>query len=311
MKRLIAYRLLQALLVAFVVGLLTFLMVRMLPGDLAYRIAAGRYGYDMVSAAAAEAVRQELGLDKAGIIVFFHWLWDLIRLDLGYSLVSGELVRDALLHELGHTLKLACTALLLSIAMGPSLGIWAGLRPGGPVDRLVLAGSIVLRSIPQFAIGAILIVIFSVKLGWLPAAGHGHFADQILPALTLALGMAALSSRIARDATIKVCNSEYYQFGRTKGLPEIQVFLRHGLRNISVPIVTYLGMQFVYLIEGVVVVETLFAWPGIGHALVHAIFGRDVPMVQGTALVMGLMFVVLNALVDVLNRVLDPRRAVS
>ncbi len=311
MKRAIAYRILQAFLVALVVGVLTFLMVRMLPGDLAYRIAAGRYGYDMVSTAAAEAVRHELGLDRSGLLVFIQWFWDMIRFDLGYSLVTGELVRDTLLHELGHSIDLAFTALVLSMCLGPPLGMVAGIRPGGLVDRVVLAASVVLRSIPQFAIGAVLILLFSVKLGWLPAAGHGQFADKILPALTLALGMAALSSRIARDATIRVRSSEYYQFGRTKGLAEWQVFFRHGLRNISVPVVTYLGMQFVYLIEGVVVVESLFAWPGIGHGLVHAIFGRDVPMVQGAALVMGLMFVGLNTLVDVINRVLDPRRVTA
>ena len=131
------------------------------------------------------------------------------------------------------------------------------------------------------------------------------------PCTTLALcalGLAAVSNRVARDAMVAVARSPYYAFGRTKGLSEWQVFTRHGLRNVAVPIVTYLGVQFVYLVEGVVVVETLFAWPGIGHALVHAIFGRDVPMIQGTALVMGLMFVALNALVDLFCHGVDPRR---
>ncbi|MBM9537674.1 ABC transporter permease [Desulfobulbus alkaliphilus] len=306
----IGYRVFQAFLVAFLVGLGTFIMVRVLPGDLAYRIAAGRYGYDLVDSVAAEAVRLELGLDGSPILAFLSWFWDLIRFDLGYSLVTGELVRDAIFHELGHSVDLAATALILSLFIGPPLGLLAGFRPGSIIDRLVLASSVVFRSIPHFAIGLVLIMIFSIQAGLLPVAGHGHPLSRVLPALTLALGLAAVSSRIARDAMIKVRESDYYLFGRTKGLSESQVFFRHGLRNVSVPIITYLGMQFVYLIEGVVVVETLFAWPGIGHSLVHAIVARDIPMIQGTAFVMGLMFVFLNALVDFLNRLVDPRERV-
>ncbi|BCQ39217.1 hypothetical protein ERHA54_18200 [Erwinia rhapontici] len=157
-------------------------------------------------------------------------------------------------------------------------------------------------------LGLILVVIFALNLGLLPAAGYGDVQHVLLPALTLALGLAAVSSRVARNAMRQVTDSAWYQFGRTKGLKEGTLFWRHGLRNVSVPLVTYLSVQFIYLIEGVIVVETLFAWPGIGHALVHAIFARDVPMIQGTALVMGLMFVLLNALSDGLCYWLDPRR---
>jgi peptide/nickel transport system permease protein len=147
-----------------------------------------------------------------------------------------------------------------------------------------------------------------VQLAALPAAGHGASSNLVLPALTLALPLAALLCRVTRDAMASVGASAYYSFARTKGLSERQVLLRHGVRNVGVPVVAYLGVQMVLLVEGVIVVETLFAWPGIGHALVHAIFGRDVPMIQGTALAMGLMFVVFNALVDLACRMIDPRR---
>ncbi|MGF7158769.1 ABC-type dipeptide/oligopeptide/nickel transport system permease component [Rhodoligotrophos appendicifer] len=176
------------------------------------------------------------------------------------------------------------------------------------LDRGLLLVSTGIRALPHFVVGLLLIILFAAHLGLLPAAGHGRQEHMILPALTLALGLASVSSRVARDAMVGVAGSAYYSFGRTKGLSEAQMFRRHGLRNVSVPIVTYLGIQFVYLVEGVVVVETLFAWPGIGHALVHAIFARDVPMIQGTALVMGLMFVTLNALIDLACYWLDPRR---
>jgi len=306
--RVLLPRLFQAGLVAWLVGTLTFVLTRTLPGDMAYRIAAGRYGHDMVNSAAAESVRAELALDQPALLAYLHWLGDLLRFDLGNSLVSGEPVIHELSHQLGHSLGLAMVAVLLSLLLGPPLGLAAGLRPGGWWDRISEGLASLLRALPPFALGLLLILLFSVSLGWLPAAGHGRAVHFVLPALTLALALAAVSSRVARNAMVEVSGSAYYAFSRTKGLGERLSFLRHGLRNAAVPIVAYLGVQFVYLIEGVVVVETLFAWPGIGHALVHAIVARDVPMIQGTALVMGLMFVALNTLVDLLCHGLDPRR---
>ncbi|MCE8016951.1 ABC transporter permease [Halomonas sp. MCCC 1A17488] len=308
MGGLLLQRLFQAGLVAWMVGTLTFVLTRSLPGDMAYRIAAGRYGHDMVNTSAAEAVRAELALDQPALGAYFGWLWDLVQFDLGRSLVSGEPVVAELWHQLGHSLGLAAMAVLLSLLLGPPLGLLAGLKPNGTLDRVSEVAASVLRALPPFAVGLVLILTFSVTLGWLPAAGHGRFAHGILPALTLALALAAISSRVARNAMADVSQSAYYAFSRTKGLGERLSFLRHGLRNAAVPVIAYLGVQFVYLIEGVVVVETLFAWPGIGHALVHAIVARDVPMIQGTALVMGLMFVALNTVVDLLCHWLDPRR---
>jgi peptide/nickel transport system permease protein len=308
MTRVLTFRLLQAVMVAVLIGALTFLLMSLLPGDAAYRIAAGRYGYDMVNSAAAEAVRAELNLDQPILWRFVAWLGDLLTLDLGHSLVSGKPVIETVAHELGSSVRLAIGAVVVSVLMGPPLGIVAGLRPGSILDRSLLVLTTATRAIPHFVLGVILVLGFAVSLGLLPSAGHGTFAHTVLPTLTLALGLAAVSSRVARDATAGVASSTYYAFGRLKGLASVSVFTRHGLRNIGVPVVTYLGVQLVYLIEGVVVVETLFAWPGIGHGLVHAIVQRDVPMVQGTALAMGLMFVMLNTLVDLANHLIDPRR---
>ncbi|MBB4955218.1 peptide/nickel transport system permease protein [Agrobacterium vitis] len=304
----IFHRLVQAVMVALLVGLLTFVMTRSLPGDLAYRIAAGRYGFDVVDSAAAAKVAAELDLHQSALTALGQWMLDLVRFDLGTSLVTGAPVIDEIRHQLGHTVKLSLAALLLSLLIGPPLGILAGLRPGGWLDNGLMLVSTAFRALPQFVVGLGLIIIFGLTLNLLPAAGHDHGGHLILPALTLALGLAAVSNRVARDAMLAVSRAPYYTFARTKGLSEWQVFSRHGLRNVAVPILTYLGIQFVYLIEGVVVVETLFAWPGIGHSLVHSIFGRDVPMIQGTALVMGLTFVALNAVVDVLCHLIDPRR---
>ncbi|WP_246053640.1 ABC transporter permease [Paracoccus hibiscisoli] len=305
--RALGYRAAQAGVVAFLVGVLTFLMMQALPGDMAFRIAAGRYGYDMVTADAAAAVRAELGLDRPAWAAFMVWLGDLGRLDLGVSVISGRPVWDEIRHQMGASLHLAGAALLLSALIGPPLGILAGLRAGGWLDRGLLVLSSGLRAVPQFLMGLILIVLVSIQLSWLPAAGHGRAEHIILPALTLALGLAAVSARMARDAMAGVAARPFYAFGRWKGLSEGQMLRRHGLRNIGVAMVTFLSLQFVMLVEGVVVVESIFGWPGIGHALVHAIFGRDVPMVQGTALLLGLGFVALNALTDLLTRLIDPR----
>ena len=146
-----------------------------------------------------------------------------------------------------------------------------------------------------------------MRFKWLPAAGYGSWQHFILPALTLALGLSAVSVRVSRNAMVEVKRAEYYQFSRLKGLNERLSFIRHGLRNVAIPILAYHSVQLIYLIEGVVIVESLFAWPGSGHALVHAVIARDVPMIQGTALIMGGIFVLLNMTVDMLSAWIDPR----
>ncbi|MBP2562044.1 peptide/nickel transport system permease protein [Neorhizobium galegae] len=307
MKNFFLSRLLQASIVAVVVGAVCFALMRALPGDAAMRIAAGRYGPDARIADAAEKVRLELGLDRPIAAQFLEWIGSLLRLDLGHSLVTGRAVAHELQVQLGASVWLAATALLISLLIGPLVGLISGLKPGGAADRSGLAGAVVFRAIPPFVLGLILMLIFSRQLGWLPPAGFGSPREILLPALTLALGLAAMSSRVTRNAVAAVARAPYFAFARYKGLPEAVVVRRHGLRNAAIPVVSYLGLQAIYLVEGVVVVESLFAYPGIGHALVHAIVERDVPMVQGTALVMGLMFVAINATIDLLTFWLDPR----
>ncbi|ALA16938.1 MULTISPECIES: ABC transporter permease [Chelatococcus] len=307
MRRFLLARLAQAGLVALVVGTLSFALMRALPGDAAMRIAAGRYGPDAMTGQAADKVRLELGLDRPWPAQFLDWLETLARLDLGHSLVTGAPVIEELKVQLGASLWLAAAALLISLAIGPVAGVLAGLRPTGWADRLGLAASVSLRAVPPFVLGLVLILVFAIWLGWLPPAGFGTARDLVLPALTLALGLAAVSSRVTRDAVAAVARAPHFAFARHKGLPEAVVVRRHGLRNAAIPVVSYLGLQAIYLVEGVVVVESLFAYPGIGHALVHAIVERDIPMVQGTALAMGLIFVAVTACVDAASAWLDPR----
>ena len=307
MLNILAKRLMQLLLVIWSVGTLTFVLTRLLPGDMAYRIAASRYGYDQTDSAAAALVQAELGLDLPWWRSYVSWLTDLLQLNLGKSLVSGESVWALIGHQFGHTFALALVALLLAFLIGPPLGLLAAMKPQGLFDRFTLIFSTLLRSFPAFIIGIALITLFSVQLKWLPAAGYGELQHFFLPALTLALGLSAVSMRVSRNAMVAVATSEYYQFSRLKGLNKTLRFVRHGLRNVAIPILAYHSVQLIYLIEGVVIVESLFAWPGSGHALVHAVIARDVPMIQGTALIMGAIFVLLNMAVDMLNRLIDPR----
>ncbi len=303
----LAQRGLQAFFVAVIVGVVSFAMMQALPGDAAFRIAAGRYGYDMMDAAAAEAVRLELGLNRPFLVQLRDWLWTLAQFDLGESFVYGGPVSQKIATQLGFSLLLAAGAVITSLLFALPIGIAAGLSPGGVIDRISLAVSILLRAIPAFALGIVLVLIFSVQLKLFPVAGFRGFSYLILPSLTLGLGLAAVSNRVVRDAVVEAMSTEWRLFARTKGLSANVTMRRHVLRNASLPVVTYVGVQMAYLVEGVVIVETVFAWPGIGHALVHAIFARDIAMVQGTALTLGLIYVVLNLVIDITCRGIDPR----
>lgn len=307
MLNLLLKRLSQILFVIWSVGTLTFILTRQLSGDMAYRIAASRYGYDQLDASAADAVQAELNLSQPWWHSYGNWLLDLLQFNLGNSLVSGETVWSEIHHQFGHTLNLALVALALALLIGPTLGIISAQKPNGFFDRLTLVISTLLRSIPAFIIAIGLITLFSVQLKWLPAGGYGSWQHFILPALTLAIGLSAVSVRLTRQTMVQIMQTDYYQFSHLKGLSKWQTFQRHGIRNIAIPVIAYHSVQLVYLIEGVVIVESLFAWPGSGHALVHAIVARDVPMIQGTALVMGALFVLLNMTVDLLSTWIDPR----
>jgi len=306
MRRLLLKRLLQLVAVSWGVGTLTFILMRALPGDIAYRIAASRYGMDAVDSRAAELVRQELGLDRSVWATYWQWLGDLLQWNLGTSLVSGQAVTGALWHMLAHSLLLALVGILLAALIAIPLGL-AAAHWGGWLDRFTLLLSTALRAVPVYVIGLLAVLLFALELDWLPVAGFGTPAHLVLPALTLALSLAAVSNRVVRTEAARVFDAPFYEFARTKGLSSRQAFTHHGIRNIAAPVVAFFGVQLITVVEGVVMIESLFSWPGVGHGLAHAIFARDIPLIQGTALVMGALFVVLNTLVDLACHSLDPR----
>ncbi|MDQ1624194.1 MAG: peptide/nickel transport system permease protein [Actinomycetota bacterium] len=305
--RILRQRAVQAAAVVVLVSTACFAIVQSLPGDIAFRIAAGRYGYDQVTAASADTVRAELGLDRPAWQQLLDWLGELLALDLSTSLVTGTSVAGELGLYLSSSLQLAAAALALALAGGATVGALAGARPGGVLDRITTLWVSAARALPPFLLGLVLILFFSVHLGVLPAAGHGEAGNIVLPAATLAVGLSGLFARVTRDTVVQIRRSEYVRFAATKGLGERLVFLRHVLRNTGVTLLSYVGVQLLILIEGVVVVESLFAWPGLGHSLVHAIFWRDIPMIQATALALALLVVALNTVVDLAALALDPR----
>lgn len=306
MRQLLLKRLLQLIAVSWGVGTLTFILMRSLPGDMAYRIAASRYGMDAVDSRAADIVREELGLDQGALSAYWQWFTDLLSWNLGNSLVSGAPVSESLWHMLGHSLLLAGAGMVIALIIAIPLGL-ASAYWGGWLDRTLLTVSTVMRAVPVFVIGLLAVIVFALEWNLFPVAGFGTPAHLVLPALTLALSLAAISNRVIHTEAKRVFGSSFYEFARMKGLSPWQAFKHHGIRNIAVPVVAFLGIQLITVVEGVVMIESLFSWPGIGHGLAHAIFARDIPLIQGAALMMGVMFVVLNTLVDIACHYLDPR----
>lgn len=305
-RYLLMKRLMQLVAVAWGVGTLTFVLMRALPGDMAYRIAASRYGMDAVDTQAADMVREELGLNQSGWSTYWQWLGDLMQWNLGKSLVSGQPVSDSLWHMLGHSLLLAVSGMVLAALIAIPLGL-ASACYGGWLNRITLMLSTGMRALPVFVIGLLAVLVFALELNWLPVAGFGTPAHLVLPALTLGISLAAISNRVVHTEAVRVFNASFYEFAQTKGLSTWRSFLRHGVRNMAVPIVAFFGVQLITVVEGVVMIESLFSWPGIGHGLAHAIFARDIPLIQGAAMMMGILFVGLNTLVDLACHWLDPR----
>lgn len=305
----LASRVVQALLTAWLLATLCFAFTHALPGDTALRIAAARVGDERVTIELAERLRREEGLDRPLGAQYLGWLGRIATGDLGRSLVSRKPVWDEIVYHGRFTLGLGVLGWLLSYCLALPIGVAAGFRPGGLVDRATLGAAVTLASLPSFLVGIGLVSLFALTLRWLPPAGSRTAAHMILPALTLALGLAAFSVRIVRNAVAEVRSSFYMTFARIKGLGAKEAFRRHGVRNAAIPVATFAALQFAYLVDGFVVVETLFNYPGLGELLVKAVIARDVPVIMGAGLVIGLMYAAVNLAADLACLRLDPRRA--
>ena len=305
--RAVLRRVFEAVAVALILATICFALIHAIPGDMALRIAVSRLGVENTSPEAVAQIRDAEMLSRPILSQYLDWLRAVATGDIGRSFVSGKPVAEELLLAGGYTLRLALIAWVISYILALPLGIAAGLNPGGVLDRCTAVAAAVFSSLPTFLIGIALISIFVLSLHWLPPAGYRRIEHLVLPAITLALGLMAPSVRIIRNAVVEVRATAYMTYARTRGFGRIKAFVRHGLRNAGVPIVTFAALQFAYLMDGFVVVETLFNYPGIGDAIVKALLARDVPMVMGSALLIGTSYAAISLLADLICLWLDPR----
>lgn len=288
----------------------TFFMLELLPGNLTDSLLG-----DNARSQDIALLEAQLGLDKPLPQRFGVWVWNALQGDLGRSPLSGEAVTEAIAHRLPVSVQLMLFAQILALAMALPLGIWAGYREGGLVDRLVSSASFGVLAVPHFVLGLLLILVLAIWLRWFPATGYVPFSENplesirsmTLPSLTLALVEAPVYLRLLRSDLATTLREEFVTVARAKGLPDWQILLRHALRPSMFSLITVMGINIGHLIGGAVIIETVFALPGVGRLLIEAITRRDYLTLQGVVLFIGTTFVVVNLVVDALYSVLDPR----
>ena len=302
MLQYIIKRLLSTIPVLFGISLLLFFMLRMLPGDPA-QVLAGQ----MASPEDIKIIRHQLGLDRPIIVQYGLFLSRLVRFDLGRSARTQNPVISEVWARLPNTVLLAVAAITLACLFGIPAGIISATRPYTWIDYLFTSMALFGISMPVFWLGLMLVVIFSVVLQWLPAGGTGSWKHIILPSFTLAAFVVAFITRMTRASMIEALSQDYTTTARSKGLKERVVIVKHALKNALIPIITVVGLQFGLLLGGAVLTETVFAWPGVGRLIVDSILARDYPVIQGTILIFGLLYILVNLLVDMIYAFIDPR----
>lgn len=302
MLRLLIRRLVWAVPVVFGVLTLVFFLIHLIPGD-PVDLMLG----EQAAPADRAALRSALRLDDPIPAQYGRFLSGMARGDLGRSLRSGRPVAEMILTRYPATLQLAFGALLIALLIAIPIGIFSAVRPQTPADTAALFFSLLGVSIPNFWLGPLLIMLFSIRLDWLPVSGRGGPASLVLPALTLGIGMSALLVRMTRASLLEVVRKEYVLAARAKGLSERAVILKHAFPNALIPLLTVVGLQFGALLTGSIITETIFSWPGLGRLTLQAIQGRDYPLVQGCILAIALTYLFANLLVDLLYAAADPR----
>ncbi|CAN5671213.1 ABC transporter permease [soil metagenome] len=295
-------RLIDLVIALLGVSLIVFMSVRLVPGDPA-RLVAGTEASESDIA----AVRERLGLTDSLVEQYGRYMEGLVTGDMGQSLRNNQPVTDLLLSRASATMRLALASLVVALVIGMSSGILAALRRGSLIDLGSMAFALLGASMPSFWLGLLLILLFSVNLGWLPTGNDGGIDHLILPAITLGTANAAIIARLVRANLLEVLQQDYVQTARAKGLTPKTVLFGHALRNAMIPTVTILGLQWGTLLAGSVVTETVFAWPGLGRLLIDAVAVRDYPVIQGCVMVFALVFMVTNLMVDISYALLNPR----
>ncbi len=298
----IVRRLLQAVLILFGVSIVTFVLLYLLPADPVRQI-AGR----SASAATVESIRHELGLDLPVPQQYGHYLWGLLHGDLGRSYLQKTDVSTLIWSRLPATLLLMVGAVVCELALGLTMGLVAALKRGSAVDQGLMLVSFIGVSAPQFVVGILLLYVFAVQLSWFPIGGYGSFSNLVLPALTLGLLGAGWYSRMMRSSMIDVLAQDYVRTARSKGLARAKVLFGHAVPNAILPIIAMIGIDVGVFMSGIVVVESVFGWPGIGQLAWQAIQRVDIPIIMGVTLISALFIVLGNLLADLIAPLIDPR----
>jgi peptide/nickel transport system permease protein len=295
-------RILSTLTVIFGVVTLIFLLIHLVPGDPVQAMLG-----ETATPTDLEALRKALGLDQPLLTQWWNYMTNLLQGDLGTSLYSKEPIIDILIERFPATLELAAAGLLVAILIALPLGSIAALRKDSIYDNSAMMFSLLGVSIPNFWLGPLLILLFSLTLGWFPVSGRENILSLVLPAITLGTALSAILARMIRSTLLEVLNEDYIRTARAKGLRESAVVIHHALRNASLPIITILGLQLGTLLGGAVITEIIFAWPGIGQMTIESIQRRDYPVVQACILLISLSYVLVNTFTDILYGWLDPR----
>lgn len=296
-------RLLAAIPILIGISALVFFSLKLVPGDPLSAIT----GDAVIGKAEADLLREQYGLNDPLHVQYLRFVGRAVQGDLGRSLQFKRPVVDEIRTQLPATLQLTAAAMVIALTVGLGLGILAAVRPHSLLDALTMSVAMAGVSFPSFWVGLMLLLIFSLALGWLPATGTEGFERLIMPAATLGFGAAAIIARLTRSSLLEVLQQQYIVTARAKGLSFVKVVLRHALRNALIPVVTIVGLQFGNLLAGAVVIETVFSRQGIGRLLVTAILGRDFPLVQGVILFVASVYVIVNLLVDLSYALIDPR----
>ena len=303
-------RLVATVFVMTFVAFFVFSLLYLTPGDPAATIAG-----DLATADDIARIHRQLGLDDPFLVRFGHWAWGVLQGDLGTSIFTNLPVTTLIAQRVGPTVSLTVMALIITLSFAIPLGVLAASKVGSWIDRLVMVVAVLGFSVPSFVLAYMLILCFSVWLGWLPVQGYASLSEGfapfiehlVLPSIALGLIYGALIARITRAAMLEVLSQDYIRTAQAKGLTEGKVLVGHALRNAAIPIVTVIGVGIALLIGGVIVTETVFAIPGIGRLTVDAILRRDYPIIQGVTLILSAVYVVINLLVDMSYTFFDPR----
>lgn len=302
MHKYIIKRLLMLIPVLLGVAFVIFAIMNVAEGDPVYSVA----GPDATEAQ-LEALREEMGLNGSLIQRYFRYIWRLLHGDLGTSYITKMSVMQLYLQRLPNTLKLAALAMVVAIIISVPLGIVAAVRQNTWKDTSAMIAALLGLSMPNFWLGLLLMLLFSLKLGWFPSGGAEGFRSVVLPAITVGVGLAALLTRTTRSSMLDVLRQDYLRTARAKGVSEKKVISRHALKNALIPIITIFGVQFSNVLGGSVLAETVFAWPGVGRLVVDAIDQRDIPTVTGALIMTTMLVTVVNLLIDILYAYVDPR----